>query len=117
MSAHRDPKPENVMEASPGQRALIDDVAEEVRRIEAIAVRASRLDHIRRGSNAAVALAAIRWQISRTLASLNCAERLGGKLEIEHGERWSAVRYVPPPAPVVDLAAYRARLAAESEKG
>lgn len=96
---------------SPAQERLLADIRDELARLEALALRAARLNAVRLGSPAALALRCVRSQINDTLSVLGRIDRLGGSLDIEHGEDWTRLRYVSPPATVTELSEYRARLA------
>lgn len=111
---HRGPsaaKPAVCSDGSAGQQAILDELAVELQRLRDIEVRASRIGHVRPGSNAAAALFVARFAILNVLHAVERAERLGGTLKGERiGDRWELI-YTPAPARVVDLAAYRARRA------
>ncbi len=108
-SVHHGGTPANVSIPSPAQDALVRDIRDEIARLEALAMRASRLVHVRQGTNAAAFIRAVRWQITDSIRVLERAERTGGTLAVEFGDRWSRLNYIAPPAKVTTLSEFRER--------
>jgi hypothetical protein len=106
----RDVNPENIPSPSPAQAVLLADLAEERKRLESLALRASRLGHVRQATDEAAVLRFIQRTIEQAFHCLERVDRLGGRLvyrgSFDDGPR---LDWIGPTAQVIEIKPYLER--------